>query len=86
VNHSQDEEELFFFITLDTGLRRPSSLELSADRLRVGCRKVFFIHHIRPRGEKMLYSGTDPDSYITKYTFVYEDLKNLRLKNEPASV
>ena len=25
------------------------------------------------RGEKMLYSGTDPESYITEYTFVYED-------------
>jgi len=26
-----------------------------------------------PRGEKMLYSGTDPESYITEYTLVYED-------------
>ena len=26
-----------------------------------------------PRGEKMLYSGTDPESYITKHTLVYED-------------
>ena len=25
------------------------------------------------RGEKMLYSGTDPESYITEYTLVYED-------------
>jgi len=25
------------------------------------------------RGEKMLYSGTDPGSYITKHTLVYED-------------
>ena len=25
------------------------------------------------RGEKMLYSGTDPKSYITEYTLVYED-------------
>ena len=25
-----------------------------------------------PRGEKMLYSGTDPESYITDYTLVYE--------------
>jgi len=25
------------------------------------------------RGEKMLESGTDPESYITEYTFVYED-------------
>ena len=34
-------------------------------------RKVFFIHHIEvPRGEKMLYSGTDPESYITEYTLV----------------
>jgi len=24
------------------------------------------------RGEKMLYSGTDPESYITKYTLVYD--------------
>ena len=40
-------------------------------------RNVFFVHHIRPvvsgagevpRGEKMLYSGTDPESYITEYT------------------
>ena len=26
-----------------------------------------------PRGEKMLYSGTDPESYVTEYTLVYED-------------
>jgi len=26
-----------------------------------------------PHGEKMLYSGTDPESYITEYTLVYED-------------
>ena len=25
------------------------------------------------RGEKMLYSGTDPESYITEYTLVYEE-------------
>ena len=25
------------------------------------------------RGEKMLYSGTDPESYITEYALVYED-------------
>ena len=25
------------------------------------------------RGEKMLYFGTDPESYITEYTLVYED-------------
>ena len=49
-------------------------------------RKVFCIHHIRPvvsgacevsRGEKMLYSGTDPESYITEYTLVYEDNRYL---------
>ena len=27
------------------------------------------------RGEKMLYAGTDPASYITEYTSVYEDKK-----------
>ena len=26
-----------------------------------------------PRAEKMLYSGTDPESYITQYTSVYEE-------------
>ena len=26
-----------------------------------------------PRGEKMLFSGTDPESYITECTLVYED-------------
>ena len=25
------------------------------------------------RGEKMLNSGTDPESYITEYTLVYEE-------------
>ena len=25
------------------------------------------------QGEKMLYSGTDPESYITEYTLVYSD-------------
>jgi len=35
------------------------------DRLRLGS--------LFPRGEKMLYSGADPESYITEYTLVYED-------------
>ena len=26
-----------------------------------------------PRGEKMLYFGTDAESYITEHTSVYED-------------
>ena len=26
-----------------------------------------------PREEKMLFEGTDPESYVTKYTLVYED-------------
>jgi len=26
--------------------------------------------HTVPRGEKMLYSGTDPESYITEYTSI----------------
>ena len=26
-----------------------------------------------PRGEKILYSGIDPESYITEYTLVYEE-------------
>jgi len=26
-----------------------------------------------PRGEKMLCSGTDPESYITEHTLVYEE-------------
>ena len=26
-----------------------------------------------PRGEKMLSSGTDPESHITEYAVVYED-------------
>jgi len=29
-----------------------------------------------PRGEKMLHSGTDPESYITEYALVYEELDN----------
>ena len=32
-----------------------------------------------PRGENMLYSGTNPESYITEYTLVYEDCGNARL-------
>jgi len=32
------------------------------------------------RGEKMLYSGTDPESYISEYTLAYEEnYKNARL-------
>ena len=26
-----------------------------------------------PRGAKLLYSGTNPESYITEYAFVYDD-------------
>jgi len=29
------------------------------------------------QGEQMLYSGTDPESYITEYTLVYEDESTL---------
>ena len=36
-------------------------------------RKVFFIHEVS-HVEKMLYSGTDPESYITEYTLAYEEL------------
>jgi len=31
------------------------------------------------RGEKMLYSGTDPESYITEYTLIYEDHLEVQL-------
>jgi len=37
------------------------------DRLRVDSGAV------RSHVEKMLYAGTDPESYITEYTLVYED-------------
>ena len=36
------------------------------DRLRVGWPYS--------RGEQMIYSGTDPGSYITKYNLVYEEI------------
>ena len=32
------------------------------------------------RGEKMLYSGTDPETYITEYTLVYEDKNDVTLR------
>ena len=35
------------------------------------------------RGEKILYPGTDPESYITEYTLVYED-ESLRFRCEEA--
>ena len=39
-----------------------------------------------PRGEKMLYSGTDPESYITEYTQVYEDnVEDFRSEMGPKS-
>ena len=31
------------------------------------------VHCAGSRGEKMLYFGTDPESYITEYTVVYEE-------------
>jgi len=37
------------------------------------------------RGEKMLYSGTDPESYITEYTLVYKE-KHLRSNVHATSV
>ena len=36
------------------------------ERREMGSREV-------SQGEKMLFSGTDPESYITEYTLVYED-------------
>ena len=47
----------FIFALIDSGL--------------VG-RKVFFIGEVS-RGEKIIYSGTDPESYSTEHTLVYED-------------
>ena len=35
-----------------------------------GHARQFFLTREVPRGEKMLYSGTDPASYITEYTLV----------------
>ena len=32
---------------------------------------------LRSHKENMVYSGTDPESYITEYTLVYEDLKQI---------
>ena len=40
-------------------------------QLRSGCGDSGVAGQV-PRGEKMLYSGTDPESYITEYTKVYE--------------
>ena len=31
------------------------------------------LHGEVPRGEKILESGTDPESYITEHVFVYEE-------------
>jgi len=40
-------------------------------------------------GEKMLYSGTDPKSYITEYTLVYEEFvekpKSPQVRQDPPS-
>jgi len=45
------------------------------------------LHHLRvgevPRGEKMLCSGTDPESYITEYVLVYEDKVDSHPGNTP---
>ena len=46
------------------------SSERGIDRLRVG--EV-------SRGENMALRGTDPESYITDYTLVYEDLKHSKV-------
>jgi len=40
--------------------------QIWSDRLRVASGED-------PRGEKMLYSATDPESYITECASVYED-------------
>ena len=48
-----------------TDMVRPDAL-VRVDRLRVSGEV--------PRGEKMFYPGTDPESYITDYTLVYEDV------------
>ena len=48
--------------TLNPTPRDPA--ETPVDRLRI---------REDSRGEKILYSGTDPESYITEYTLVYED-------------
>ena len=36
-----------------------------------------------PRGKKMLYSGTDPESYITEYTLAYEEKPHPKLPPPP---
>ena len=42
-----------------------------------------------PRGEKVLYSGTDSESYITAYTLVHEDYRQgfeLRVQGLPLGI
>ena len=54
-------------------------------------RKVFFDHHIRPvgevsRGEEIALRGTDPESYISEYSFIYEDkVKAIHLTHFPGT-
>ena len=37
------------------------------------------------RGERILYSGTDPESFITEYTSVYEDKMPARFSHHSLS-
>jgi len=50
---------------------------IAGDRLRVGSPYGFYYASHPPgevsRGETMLYTGTDPESYITEYALVYEE-------------
>ena len=64
-------DKILFFIDLkDSGLfdKILSPIDLSQGHHQPSCN-----YGEVPRREKMLYSGTDPESYITEYTLVYEN-------------
>ena len=57
----------------DTSLiKKKSYPPTTACRLVQHSMKISMIGEV-PREEKMLYSGTDPESYITEHTIVYEN-------------
>jgi len=60
-------------VPLYTPPRRPP-LKGSAERALLNCWVLalgdsWLVGEV-PRGEKMLYAGTDPESYVTRYTLV----------------
>jgi len=65
----------------DAGIGRGGVTQVT-HRFRIRKKRNRRLNGEVPRGEKVLYSGTEPESCITEYTLAYED--NIAMRTSPS--